>query len=362
MARTRHRGRSWVPTDRQARILRASLLDADAALADVDVATLDAGTLRLLPLLEEHLRRHGVDPPASFTEVRTRAWRDNEILFFEGARMLAVLAGDSIPALVLKGAPLALLSYDDPSLRPMNDVDLLVPRDAARPAIRLFMNHGWTPAYRNPESLVDFQHAVEFENADGFRCDLHWRVLAESRPDIDDAAFWSGRMPMTLAGFETSTLNAADQLLHICVHAAAWTPTAPARWIADAVLLLRKTPSLDWPRVIDQAERHDVIPPVREMLAYLRERFEAAIPADVLAHLRELRGSRRARVRYFLFSHPRRPVTRFANVHHWLESARHSPARGLHRKVRDLTRYVWAVKLFPRSVSGTPARSREGSS
>jgi hypothetical protein len=55
--------------------------------------------------------------------------------------------------------------------------------------------------------------------------------------------------------------------------------------VADAVTLVRQSPSLDWDRLVRQAIRCRLVLPLRATLAYLRERWALPIPASVLARL-----------------------------------------------------------------------------
>jgi hypothetical protein len=81
----------------------------------------------LAPLLYVYLRhRHA-------NQVRTRVLHD----------VLAAYQAAGIPALVLKGAALFHLVYPEPGLRPMSDLDILVPESEAWRAQRTLAELGF---------------------------------------------------------------------------------------------------------------------------------------------------------------------------------------------------------------------------
>src|SRR5260370_40743738 len=54
------------------------------------------------------------------------------------------LAAQNIPIVALKGIVLAFLAYPDPSLRPMNDIDLLLDEKHLDSAVRILRNLGYS--------------------------------------------------------------------------------------------------------------------------------------------------------------------------------------------------------------------------
>jgi hypothetical protein len=108
-----HAGAYW-PNPDQTLLLRAAVLPAPQARAAwqalrprVDLARLDRASLRLLPLLDANLRRHGIDDSLgdALALAREQAAARNRTLFQGGRRLLATLADAGIDTLMLKGAP-----------------------------------------------------------------------------------------------------------------------------------------------------------------------------------------------------------------------------------------------------------------
>jgi len=71
------------------------------------------------------------------------------------------------------------------------------------------------------------------------------------------------------------------------------------------VLLIRNSqPAMDWERVIEQSRRFKLPLYMSSLLAYLREHFEASIPAEVIATLDRMPVPLGGRIEYYLSSRP----------------------------------------------------------
>jgi len=71
----------------------------------LDLDHMGRASERLVPLLHQNLRRHGIDDPrlSRFKDIY-RSWSRNELLFRRGAMLLGDLAHAGVPTLLLKGA------------------------------------------------------------------------------------------------------------------------------------------------------------------------------------------------------------------------------------------------------------------
>src|SRR5262249_51154231 len=116
-------------------LLRAALLDGDAAVrayrvwrSTVDLATISSGEQRLLPLVHRNVTRLGVADPLfeRFRGVRRFYWVRNLRAITLARSLFEELDRSAIPFIVLKGAALVAAYLDDCSLRPMDDIDILV--------------------------------------------------------------------------------------------------------------------------------------------------------------------------------------------------------------------------------------------
>jgi hypothetical protein len=308
-ARSVGEGGCW-PTTEQALLLRATLLSGPESLAAwdrwklaVDLDHLDAASVRLLPHLYRRLEGAGVRDPVMGRLKGTyrHTLYGNHLRLRSAAAALRELAQAGIATMVLKGAALAVLYYRDVGLRPMDDVDVLVPTHQAGAAIDVLRQLGWTPRYRVTARHVQVGHAVDFADARAYRIDLHWHLLPESCWPSADATFWEHAQRATIHGVEVAVLHPTEQLFHVCTHGVKWEPLAPVRWVADAaVIVTRAEAEIDWDRLAGQAERHRLTLPLRAALRYLRDMLGLPIPGEALEQLQRARVSPAERWEYRL--------------------------------------------------------------
>jgi len=208
----------------------------------------------------------------SRTEVVRRACRE----------ALVCLAERDMPAVVLKGMMAAETVYPEACLRHCHDLDLLVApgrRDAAAHAL---VEAGFRPAAAprgGPEPARVLEHGC------GFPVSLHANLfrLVPYNLGLDDV--WQRLVTVTVAGVQAQALSPADNLVHICGHAATVGSRSPA-WAADAWFLISRHPELDWDRVLRSAAAGHLALPLLVTLEYLVAALDAPVPWRVLEALR----------------------------------------------------------------------------
>jgi hypothetical protein len=281
-----------------------------------------------------------------------RAWYRNELLLDGGRDAVHALRAAGVPAVLLKGAAIAAVVVQEHALRPMQDFDVLVPRAAFPHAVEVLRREGWrgNPPVRDPEAHFVFQHAGSFRRGPA-EVDLHW-ASAWGMLDADgEREFWRAARPVAFRGEDVLVLAAPDMLLQTFVHATlAQTTIPPIRWAADAMLVLRAEPALDWDRLVRMAAlRRHSLGAIR-CIEYLRDGLEANAPAGVL---RELRRNVRALERPYLALRTSLGVGyRVHSLLTWLDIARLDG-------VGHMPRRAWMMLRFLRSrLAAPPAASR----
>jgi hypothetical protein len=303
------------PSAEQLLVLHAALDPAPAAASAwerwrqaVEFDAVDHGSTRLLPLVYRHRGAEAFDAEVAgrLKGLYRRSWSHNQLIFKRAAEAIAALEGAGIETLITKGASLALLSYGDVGVRPMDDVDVLVPLDRTREAIEVLSAAGWKPDHEDPAAWTQVHHSLGFAGPKGGEVDLHWFSLWQP---ASDAGLWRASIPLELAGISTRAPCPADQLLLTCVHGTPWSPLPPFRWIADAVTVIRSAgEQLDWDRFLAEAARRRVTVASAAALNYLSEEFEMAVPPAVLAGLRAVPASRHERAAFRAACQPDSPL------------------------------------------------------
>jgi hypothetical protein len=312
---------AWMPNEGQLMLLRACLLEEAPARdawrrwrASVDVQHLDNGCYRLVPLLWKRLSSWRVDDPdmGTFKGVYRRTWYTNQLTIARAGTLVSGLAAAGIPSMVIKGAAISLRYYQDAGLRPMNDVDLAVPRDRVQQAIDVLFNSGWRagitpltgtqagdptvnagwkggprPRAAFDELYFGVRHAHGFRGPQGAEVDLHWALFqGQCDPGIDDA-MWQAAEPMQVGASTAFVMRPEDELLLTVSHAARACPVPTIRWVADAVTLIHRAGAeLDWSRLVEHTRRRDLGLIAGTLLGWLEEEFHPGVPRDVLAALR----------------------------------------------------------------------------
>jgi hypothetical protein len=219
------------------------------------------------------------------------------LLLAELDAILAAASAAGIAVAPLKGGVLATHYYDDPALRPMADLDLLVQPDDESRLARLLIRLGYTPtdATKRHRSYVFGPAQQPIVTTDGEHPDnphgleLHtavyerfWGITYDLSADI-----WAGCRPAQF-GSATGTLIEPVMLFqHLLIHASADMLACKARFIRlyDLHLVAPRLSAPDWGRLLDAAQRRR-----EERLLYaplsVSERYLGPIaPAEVMARL-----------------------------------------------------------------------------
>jgi hypothetical protein len=303
------------PTREQALVLQAALnppelgrIAWESWRASVDFDEIDHGSMRLLPLVYRNLGTASFDPEVAgrMKGIYRRSWSHNQLLFRRAAGAISRLNEAGIETMVLKGASLSLLAYGNSGVRPMDDVDVLVPIERRVDAVEVMRAAGWRPEKADVEAWAKVHHSIGIDGPEGGNLDLHWFSLWQP---ARDEPLWRSAVPLQLSGTPTLGPCPADQLLLVCVHGTPWSPLPPFRWIADAAAVIRSAgEDLDWDRFVAEAERRRLAVPGAAALAYLREEFDLAVPATVVDRLRAAPASRHERAAFRAACRPDGPL------------------------------------------------------
>jgi hypothetical protein len=354
-------GGCW-PSEAQRLLLRASLLAGEAGKeawarwrGQTDFERLDSGSFRMLGLLYRNIASWKLEDPIlpRLKGIYRNFWAHNQVLLKGKECMLSRFWEAGIETLLIKGAGLVPTVCQDWGLRPMHDFDLFVPQPKALKAMRLLQEEGWKSNFLNQEQLVHSLHACNFHHPQGGDLDLHWHLMYTDCREGTDDDFWEARIPAQLGCTIIHVLCPADQLLHTCEHGPRYCAISPIRWLADAWKIIRVCrDSLDWDRLVGQAQKRQLVLPVRRTLSYLQEHLDADIPPEVLARLRAARGSLFERAEQRIAEHPLPPVSTVLQrlprdlCHYWRLKRRAGPVR----IVKDFPMFLQHVNYLEQPV------------
>ena len=251
----------------------------------------------VIPLLHSRLTRAATPVPEDILqELRDGFLKNgtrNLLIYRDLEQILRGFQAENIPVIVLKGAHLAALVYEDPALRPMADIDLLVPQaDLPRAAARL-KSLGYSfegvaghdiPAW--VEAASHTSHLPPFFKPPHPRIEMHWRIdAAQPRQSLPE--LWRRARTESIAGVATRVLAPEDLLLHLCLHGVSHhafgqglQPLYDIRFTLE-----HHTGGIDWERFISMVREWRAEKCVYLALRMAREITGAPVPDPVMQTL-----------------------------------------------------------------------------
>jgi len=349
-----------------------------SALSDADWEALlaTADRHRLAPLLHWRLTRDrsALRVPAAVASrlaAQFRRWTLRSLaLQSELASVQRTLSAAGIPFAALKGSYLAYHAYPHPALRPLRDLDILVPRQHALRAFEALIRAGCTrpPEYGGGvrEAMESMKHLPPLRSASGrVLIEVHTRLARPGggSPHLkdmsEDTGLWCRLTHRDVGGETVAYLSPTDSLLHLIVHSAYdnrlnngpltlsdlayltqscaidwpafWAAARAGGWMRGSLLLLRAAESHSGPMPVAWPGEGEDIDPIAgpafaECLALmLRDREVLGSEAAGTA-LRKLFPSRKQMAALFPVSERSPRVCYWYAVHAWRITKRYVPA------------------------------------
>ena len=270
---------------------------------------------RVSPLLYARLRADGVLDrlPAEVELALERAYvvsRTRNALRWQALEhALSALAAQGIDVILLKGAALVATLYDEPALRPMDDLDILVIPAQFRAAVGCLCDSGYRPDHAEPfegaNEVISHHLALTGTVPVKHTLELHHALLdlpAGSARPSQSPSCWNGRMHSPWAQRRPGCSVSTDQLLHLAAHLVLHGANpADERliWYYDLDRLVRrKADRLPWDVVLARAERYRLTLPLQRVLHRLVALLDTPVPGEVLAQVAALPVDRAQSMRY----------------------------------------------------------------
>lgn len=243
---------------------------------------------RTAGLLHRHLVDGAIAVPAD-TAARLADHYRRQTLYALGQRIVLgqiaeTFDGAGIPHVALKGAALAFSLYPQPAMRPLRDLDVLVPRARAEEAHLLLRRTGFTHADWAGQYGLDYNHQLpELVSAEhGVTVEIHHRVFA--RKWAGDAALTallldSAREMQTATGRVCVSAPLAN-LLHLTVQTTLHNcfESGPL-FLADFHRLLAGN-DFDWDDLFALADRLVLSRPLALLLAFVEAHGREPVVPD----------------------------------------------------------------------------------
>jgi hypothetical protein len=249
----------------------------------------------LTPLLYSRLKQSGAQAsvPADVWERLRRAYRASAVrsmsLYGELRKVLERLRSSGIKVTMLKGAYLGEAVYGDAALRPMVDVDLLVPRADLPKAQAVLLDMGGVhQQFEDIESTCKTKCHIPQVHIRDLTIEIHWNIASPTGPvRVDADVLWNRARPAATAGVEVLALSPEDLLLHLCLHTSYKDSLgAGLRPLCDIAETIRRFRSeVDWAQVGERAREWGASRHVGLTLHLARSMLAAGVPDDALEQL-----------------------------------------------------------------------------
>ncbi len=217
----------------------------------------------------------------------------NQLLAEELARVLSLLGDAGIPVIPLKGVPLAQSLFGDPAARVCGDIDILVPPADVLRAIDLILASGYRNEISHPYfSKLALRHGRHFSvvregRGVSFVLEVHWILVQHSSKNAEGVRdLWAGTITQAYFGVQARSLSPEWEFLYLCMHAADhdWQVL---KWLADIHQIVLSG-TVNWRKAMEEAERLELGPVIRQTLAVASLLLGTPLPADCSpAHLPE---------------------------------------------------------------------------
>lgn len=233
---------------------------------------------------------------------------NNLVLQHELAGLLERFGQEEIQTVLLKGCALAEYLYQDIGLRPMVDLDVLVPKAAIPRVSRLLEARGYVPY---SELVGGFQQSFENEQAylrespTPVTLDVHWHLLGESyyfeRVPMD--WFWQRTTEIRVGDQAALVFSTEAQLLYLISHFLVHHKGEGLGWSLDlAFLLSRYRSQIEWVEAIEAARRFGLSQIVRKTLEDVSQVWAVSIPDEAREMLEHIRPNVAERLSFVLFT------------------------------------------------------------
>lgn len=203
------------------------------------------------------------------------------------ARAIEPLTGAGLEPVIFKG-PVVAARYPSPGLRPMDDIDVLLPPEEHQQGVALLEAAGWKRYERDGDH---YDTVLTHATVPGLALELHqgldsWRDRTNRLTSMD---LWRARVPVDCMGTAAYSVPPEMELLALAAHAGKPYHTFQRLiWSVDfAVVIGAAGEAFDWDALARQSEAASCRTVIAVALRHAR-RLGAEVPDELLA----LRGGR----------------------------------------------------------------------
>lgn len=209
------------------------------------------------------------------------------LLIQELTPVLTALTAKGVRAIPFKGVILGHTAYGDQSLRECTALNLIVDKESISSARQVLWSQGYQcTSLDSKDGRGSDESYHSFRKRNGIiAVNLQWSMSRRHFSfRLDRAEFWERLKPVHLPNQSIMGLSPEDLLIVLCVYGSkqAWRKL---KWTCDVAELVRRRPTLDWSRMVFQADEWKCRRMVMLGLAMARNLFDITLPRAILHEL-----------------------------------------------------------------------------
>ncbi|NUO83284.1 nucleotidyltransferase family protein [candidate division KSB1 bacterium] len=257
----------------------------------------------MTPLLYRHLRSEATlwrrVPEVmrmQLQQIYHRNIQRNELLLAELDQLFATFNAADVPVMLMKELHLLHTIYPEAGLRPLGDLDLLVPPHDFERAKAMLKQAGYHPQLPANPFKDKYGFGYHFVNhAKGIWIDLQWnlsqRDWAQSTSGVHEfrapiKEVWQRAHPDRLLQSRVARMSWEDLLFHLCVHLEGHGFNEMIQFCDMAEVLRQYGAAMDWRTFINITRAAQMQGSVSCALEFVQQVLGVSAPAEVLAELR----------------------------------------------------------------------------
>lgn len=214
----------------------------------------------------------------------------NLMMLSELLRIINIFNSEGIISRPYKGPVLAIIAYDDISLRKFNDLDIFVPPELIKKVEDLMLSLEYKKVLdlKTPEQIeafMKFQREFKFYNDNGIIVEIKWRFPVSSFSFPADPICLFNEKELLYNNLSIKTISAENLLLVLCLHNAGhyWSRL---NMICDISELINSKRNLDWESIFSLAKKLSIERILFVNLFLAHNLFDLQLPEDILRNIK----------------------------------------------------------------------------
>lgn len=209
-------------------------------------------------------------------------------------KLLDLLAANQIPALLMKGTPVAFLYYPNTYLRTRCDTDIYIDEDDLQKTAELLSAHHYelSGLGSRKHSSKQFVAAIESVQKKFLHFDMHWklsnRVMFRSTLPFKECL--QSSQPVTGLGPNARALSITDLMIHACIHRIAHgrnTERNRLIWLYDIHLMAEAMSATELDDFLLKAKQKAIATLCADALETCQAIFNTSLTEHLLADMRK---------------------------------------------------------------------------